>query len=699
MAVKKATFSQVVIQIVKRFGQDLLGILLITFSAVSTLALTGITSGSLVDILLSWMRRSFGWGSYPLIALLAYVGFLILLRHLEQFPKIDMGRIIFMELALFALLPFLSVFGGLSLERAELGMDGGVIGWGLARLMMDIIGIQFTALVYFFLLSFFLISGIGLWKPLLHALDNYFISIVNWSFQSNVSGLAVNKGGGVAESTVSVTNKEIRNAGVSLSQFQKDLPPLDLLLEPQKGISDESFIRAKAIQIEKTLEEFGIPARVAGYRIGPTVIQYAVEPGFVERVNEDGDLVRKKVRVSQISALNRDLTLALGVDRLRIEAPIPNHSFVGIEIPNQNATLVRLRSILQTDEFRRVRSSLKLALGLDVSGQPVIADLERMPHLLIAGTTGSGKSVCITALITCLAFNNTPEDLRIAILDPKMVELVRFNGLPHLLGKVETEIDRMLGILAWGVKEMEDRYRLLESVNARDLNAYNEKMLHRGRKGLPKIVIFIDELADLMLTAGDQTEAYIVRLAQMARATGIHLVVATQRPSTEVVTGLIKANFPARISFMMASSVDSRVILDVNGAETLMGRGDMLFLDSETTALQRAQCVFVDDREIEKLIAYWQNRVEDINKPRDIPWEDLIPMIGGDSDDLIERAIALIRKEGKASTSWLQRKLHIGFPRAARLMDELEARGIVGPQEGGGREREIITNDEENIDI
>jgi len=224
--------------------------------------------------------------------------------------------------------------------------------------------------------------------------------------------------------------------------------------------------------------------------------------------------------------------LALGVDRLRIEAPIPNHSFVGIEIPNQNATLVRLRSILQTDEFRRVRSSLKLALGLDVSGQPVIADLERMPHLLIAGTTGSGKSVCITALITCLAFNNTPEDLRIAILDPKMVELVRFNGLPHLLGKVETEIDRMLGILAWGVKEMEDRYRLLESVNARDLNAYNEKMLHRGRKGLPKVVIFIDELADLMLTAGDQTEAYIVRLAQMARATGIHLVVATQRPST-----------------------------------------------------------------------------------------------------------------------------------------------------------------------
>ena len=423
-----------------------------------------------------------------------------------------------------------------------------------------------------------------------------------------------------------------------------------------------------------------------------------MEPGFVEKVNEEGDLVRKKVRVSQISSLNRDLTLALAVDRLRIEAPIPNHSYVGIEIPNQSSTLVRLKSILQSDDFRREKSALKLALGLDVSGNPVIADLARMPHLLVAGTTGSGKSVCLTSLITCLVFNNAPEDLKIAILDPKMVELVRFNGLPHLLGKVETQLDRMLGILAWAIKEMENRYRLLESVNARDLDAFNEKMLRRGQGKLPKVVIFIDELADLMLTAGDQTEAYLVRLAQMARATGIHCVVSTQRPSTDIVTGLIKANFPARIAFLVASSVDSRVILDTNGAETLMGKGDLLFLDPEETGLQRAQAVLVDDREIEKVIAYWQIKEENTDTPATAPWEDLIPSIGGDSDELIDRAIDLILKEGKASTSWLQRKLRIGFPRAARLMDELEQRGIVGPNELGGRDREImVDNDGEDF--
>jgi S-DNA-T family DNA segregation ATPase FtsK/SpoIIIE len=477
---------------------------------------------------------------------------------------------------------------------------------------------------------------------------------------------------------------------------------MDLLLDAQSATSDEPFIHAKAIQIEKTLEEFGIPARVAGYRVGPTIIQYAVEPGYVEKVNDEGDIVRKKVRVSQISGLNRDLTLALGVDRLRIEAPIPGHSFVGIEIPNTSSSLVRLKTILNSNEFKAKPAPLNMALGLNVSGAPVIADLMRMPHMLVAGTTGSGKSVCITSLIACLVMNNTPEDLRIAILDPKMVELLRFNGLPHLMGKVETQLDRMLGVLAWAIKEMDDRYKKLEAVNARDLDAYNAKMARRGGEHLPKIVIFIDELADLMLSAPDSTEGYLVRLAQMARATGIHMVVATQRPSTDIITGLIKANFPARISFMMASSVDSRVILDTNGAETLMGRGDMLFLDPETAGLKRAQAVLIDDREIENIIAYWKNAVqEEMPEEEPAPWEGLVPSISDDSDDLIEAAIKLVRQEGRASTSRLQRKLRIGFPRAARLMDELEERGVVGPVESGGREREVIfdesPDDEEEL--
>jgi len=290
--------------------------------------------------------------------------------------------------------------------------------------------------------------------------------------------------------------------------------------------------------------------------------------------------------------------------------------------------------------------------------------------------------------------NNSPENLRIAILDPKMVELLRFNGLPHLLGKVETDVERMLGVLAWAIKEMEDRYRKLESVNARDLDSYNLKMANRTGEHLPKIVIFIDELADLMQTAPDQTEAYLVRLAQMARATGIHLIVATQRPSTDIITGLIKANFPARISFMMASSVDSRVILDTNGAETLMGRGDMLFLDPETASLKRAQSVIMDDREIEKIIGYWKSQIEEEEETvQKAPWEELVPILGDDSDNLIEEAIELVRREGHASTSRLQRKLRIGFPRAARLMDELEERGVVGPVESGGREREVLSNE------
>jgi S-DNA-T family DNA segregation ATPase FtsK/SpoIIIE len=469
-----------------------------------------------------------------------------------------------------------------------------------------------------------------------------------------------------------------------------DLPSLELLLDNPAALTDESFIHAKAVQIEKTLEEFGIPIRVAGYRVGPTIIQYAIEPGFIEKVNDNGDIVKKKVRVSQIAGLKKDLTLALSVDRLRIEAPIPGHAFVGVEIPNRNSVLVRLKAVLESVEFKKQKSLLSLALGLDVSGNPIIADLVKMPHLLIAGTTGSGKSVCITSIISCIVMNNSPRDLRIAILDPKMVELVRFNGLPHLIGKVETQIDRMLAVLAWAIKEMEERYIKLEEVNARDLDAYNLKMIRRGKPKLPKIVIVIDELADLMLSEAEKTETYLVRLAQMARATGIHLVVATQRPSTDIITGLIKANFPARISFMMASSVDSRVILDMNGAETLMGKGDMLFLDPETAGLKRTQCIMIDDREIERIINHWQSQsnLED-DYSITAPWESFVESQSSSKDKLLDQAIHLVQEEGYASTSRLQRKLRIGFPRAARLMDELEERGVVGPQESGGRVRKV----------
>jgi S-DNA-T family DNA segregation ATPase FtsK/SpoIIIE len=312
---------------------------------------------------------------------------------------------------------------------------------------------------------------------------------------------------------------------------------------------------------------------------------------------------------------------------------------------------------LESEVFRKKKSPLLLALGRDVSGEPVQADLEKLPHLLIAGTTNSGKSVCVTALATCLVMSNTPDDLKLVMLDPKMVELVRFNGLPHLMGKVETEIDRMLAILRWALMEMDSRYRLMAEVKARNLESYNQKMVQ------------------------------------------IHLVVATQRPSTDVVTGLIKANFPARISFAMASAVDSRVILDSNGAESLLGKGDMLFLDPARAGLQRLQGIIVSDNEIEKIIEHWQSMVHLPEEPA--PWEELVVDAGdGDVDELLERAINVVQAAGKASTSLLQRRLRIGFPRAARLIDELEDMGIIGPAVGSGKEREVLveSNRDEDLD-
>ncbi len=470
------------------------------------------------------------------------------------------------------------------------------------------------------------------------------------------------------------------------------LPSLNILLADQNTRPDERTINQTAGMIEKTLAEFGIVATVIGFRVGPTITQFAVQPGFMKRGNaaSEEEAQQIKVRVAQIASLQKDLTLALSAERLRIEAPVPGKPYVGIEVPNSHSSVVRMRSILETESFHRIGAPLALALGRDVSGQAVVADLSRMPHLLIAGATGSGKSVCITSLAACLAMNNPPEDLRMIMIDSKMVELLRFNGLPHLYGKVETNIERILGVLRWVVVEMEHRYRLLEGAHARDIETYNRRMA-RKKDGipLPRIVVLIDELADLMMSAPDQTEHNLVRLAQMARATGIHLIVATQRPSTDVVTGLIKANFPARLAFAVASGVDSRVILDTTGAESLLGRGDMLFLNPEVGNPVRAQGVMITDMEIERLIAYWQKTVEaSTDAP---PWEKLLSEPEENEDQgLIEKAVSIVRQSQRASASLLQRRLRIGYPRAARLLDQLEEMRVVGPSQGGGKERDVL---------
>jgi S-DNA-T family DNA segregation ATPase FtsK/SpoIIIE len=394
---------------------------------------------------------------------------------------------------------------------------------------------------------------------------------------------------------------------------------------------------------------------------------------------------------------------------------------VGVEVPHRRTSLVRLRMVMQSAAFQKIRSPLAIALGLDVAGQPHCADLAAMPHLLIGGTTGSGKSVCITALTACLAANNPPERLRLVMIDPKMVELVRFNGLPHILGRVETELERIVTVLRWCTREMDRRYRLLEDLHARHIDDYNRKAAARGEgETLPRLVVLLDEMADLMMTAPDETERHLIRLAQMARATGIHLVVATQRPSTDVVTGLIKANFPARIAFAVSSMVESRVILDTPGAESLLGKGDMLFLSPEAAAPLRLQGCFVTDREITRLIDFWKGQAGGESaepspekgkeksrlpaatiaeagfpeaKPA-APWEDMVKGRGEGEDEgeeaEIEEAIRVIRQFGRASASLLQRRMRLGYPKAARLMDELQKRGVIGREQSGGKTREVL---------
>ena len=350
---QKSSFSTIFFKTIRRFGQDLLGILLISLAVISLMSLSKLTEGSLSSFFSQWILRGFGWGSFILVGLIGYIGFLILLRHLEQLPKLNLERIILLEISLFALLAFLSIINGLSIDRAIQGVDGGVIGWGIARMLRDLVGLPISAFIFFLISLLFFISGIGLWRPLMDALDNYFTRILSSTqFTGGATSRQLNgtENSSNGQKPGSVASNQAINTGGSLNQ-KVDLPPLDLLLDTQKNISDESFIHSKAIQIEQTMEEFGVPARVAGYRVGPTIIQYAVEPGFVERVNEEGDVARKKVRVAQIATLHKDLTLALAVDRLRIEAPIPNHSYVGIEIPNQTVTIVRLKSILQSECF------------------------------------------------------------------------------------------------------------------------------------------------------------------------------------------------------------------------------------------------------------------------------------------------------------------------------------------------------------
>ncbi len=509
------------------------------------------------------------------------------------------------------------------------------------------------------------------------------------------------------------------------------LPPLGTILSDWDRVADDdNHIRNQGRLIQETLALFGVPADFEGAYKGPSVTQYLIKPGYVER-KSGNEMQRVKVKVAKIAALSNDLALALAAPSVRIEAPIPGTNYVGVEVPNQASNVVGLKELMESDAFTDKKRTLPIALGEDVKGQPIVSDMARMPHLLIAGATGSGKSVCINSIIACLLLTHTPDNLRLLMIDPKMVELSIYNGVPHLLSPVVTEIDKASGVLFWAVKEMERRYTLFSKANARDLPRYNAYLQKNGEKPLPYIVVIVDEMADLMMAAPEEVEKHICRLAQMARAVGIHLIIATQRPSVDVITGLIKANFPARIAFAVTSQIDSRVILDIPGAERLLGRGDMLFMAPDASKLERIQGTMVTDDEIARVVRYWKGirsyesggatsaslpptdwstssssaaesphsergsltpPVQPTGPMNQPPlFEQIEQMKAADSRDaLFDEAVEIVREQGRGSVNLLQRRLRIGYSRAARLVDQLHDAGVVGPDLGAGRGREYL---------
>ena len=471
------------------------------------------------------------------------------------------------------------------------------------------------------------------------------------------------------------------------SRKEQDLPPAAVLDDDAAQLKWD--IEGMAEIIHETLQDFDIPVEIVNIESGPTITQFGVQPLYIERGGE-----KRKVRVSRIASAADDLALALAAPAIRIEAPVPGQPFVGIEVPNPEKTMVGLRGILQSKQMAGQGETLPLALGRDTSGTPVVADLARAPHLLIAGATGSGKSACINGVIVSLLMYHGAESLRFIMVDPKLVELPGYNHIPHMIGKVITDLEDVHGALTWLLLQMDERYRLFRECTVRNIDAYNR--LARRRKKLdplPRIVLVVDEVADLMMTAPEEIEKQLVRLAQMARATGIHLVLATQRPSTDVVTGLIKANFPSRIAFAVTSQVDSRVILDSPGAEKLLGQGDMLLMRPDKAKIQRVQGSYVTDSEIKRVVDWWieRDQIENPDRPaaRVAPWIGLLDRLD-DEDELLAEAIDAIRGVKTISASFVQRELQIGYPRAARLVTLLESKGFIAADPGGGQSRKVL---------
>ena len=754
---------------------ELIGSVLVLLALLLLLSLLSPIKGQITTALIDGLRSLFGIGVWAVPFLLGGLGVWLALRDVTEGNTMSPWRLVG-ALGLFLVFEgFATLIAGVpaSAEAAAEGSGGGLLGWLICQGLSTVLGVPTTIAVLIILAA---ISLLALSGKTLAEVSNKLADA--WRGVRNVSrgpdGNTINPRLPLGDERfwrrwwrrltaprvqaparpplvssnwvgsplgTRTTTPAVRTVPQPAAASQPrivggqawHLPILSEILEDnsEQDIQQED-IRKRMQTIESTLAGFGVPVSVVEVNQGPAVTQFGLRPGTIVRRDRKGEEKVIKVRVSQIQALANDLSLALAASPIRIEAPVPGRDFVGIEVPNVQISLVSLRGVMDSEEWAATKGTLIFGLGRDVSGQATVADLVRMPHLLIAGATGSGKSVCVNAIITSLLLTHTPDTLRFLMIDPKRVELTVYNGIPHLIAPVVVDVERALPVLQWATREMERRYKQFSKLSARNIESYNEKLAARGEPVLPFIVILIDELADLMLSAPEDVERSICRIAQMARATGIHLVLATQRPSVDVVTGLIKANFPARIAFSVTSQVDSRVILDTPGAEQLLGRGDMLFMAPDASKLQRLQGCFVSDHEAHRLVEYWkgaraivepenllakdEGQAETATVPADegtaayggggleppwLPgqealqqplWDEIAATeaAAGGKDDIYRQAVEEVRKSGKASISLLQRKLRIGYSRAARMIDQMEAEGIVGPEAGGSRGREVL---------
>jgi S-DNA-T family DNA segregation ATPase FtsK/SpoIIIE len=711
---------------------DLWGILLIAFGAISTLALISYPEGSFATWWVNLLGSLVGWGIYPLAMGSAILGVWVLLRNKPFLPQLSPQRVIGGILLSLNLLSWFHLFAGGTKEIIITGDGGGYMGFGLLTAILSMFGDAggIIVMLVWFLLGLILtlsvpISQIGRW--LVSGFEAIGSNLPqNKTHQDLPVTQQVEDDGFIPIDDLNASTRSLHTSTVEDSRIQKRqnttpepaslqtpvkrqdttrrkwlLPQIDSILEGGiQGRDGNDLNQQRAKIIEETLASFGVPAHVVSIQNGPAITQFGVEPDYIET-----RYGKTRVRVNKIESLADDLALALSSTRIRIEAPVPGHSYVGIEVPNNERGRVALRDVMESESFKRIKSSLRIALGKDVAGRPVAADLAALPHLLIAGTTGSGKSVCVNSIISCLLMTRTPDELRFVLVDPKRVELSGYNSMPHLLAPVVVDADRVISVLQWMMREMDNRLDLFSKIGARNIEDYNNQTTAAGSQPLPRLVIIIDELADLIMMAPEETESAIARIAQMARATGMHMILATQRPSVNVVTGRIKANLPARISFNVFSNADSRVILDQSGAEKLLGKGDMLFQAPDAPAPIRLQGAYVSDDEINRLVTFWMDQAARIGQeqPQEVEadgfkmdallkqgplWNDAVERKSGDS--LYDDAVDLVRREGRASTSMLQRRMRIGYSRAARIIDAMEEAGIIGPSRDRSQVREVL---------